>query len=74
VSVELITYDKWEKLKALSDAIVRQRAIYEDSKTYQNALDLQNLENQRIALRATVGFAVIEGGRKDARQERHAAE
>ncbi len=50
----------------LSDAIVRQREMLAECHTYENALGLQQLEEQRRALRATIGFAVIDGGKKEA--------
>lgn len=52
-------------LVELSDAIYRARAYFIEHPSYENALQIQNLEQQRKELRATVGFTVIEGGKKD---------
>lgn len=63
--VEQISIDKWKKLTKLSDAIRRARSTFEAEPSHYNAAALQHLENQRADLRATVGFSVIEGGKKD---------
>lgn len=65
IDVKQITVDKWKKLCNLSDAIVRAKRQLEAHPSWYNAAQVQHLEEQRKDLRATVGFAVIEGGRKD---------
>jgi hypothetical protein len=65
IEVEQIGHAKWLKLTQLSDAIVRQQKLIAEHPTQYNAAELQHLEQQRSDLRATVGFAVIIGGKKD---------